>query len=1763
MRFGTGGRGAWLPRALATLAIVPYAVAGVESPPVTVQLRAPWQKPALYNGGSPLILELLEAANAQEPSSFFALLDQLSEHHTAAALSSISDQELLETVQRLIDSNGLFSSVTAGSDSASATDLWKLSLALHDTSPRVQAFAQLYDTLNLDQRWKQRTSTAECTSWIDWNDQVLCTANEVEQALHTVSQTETRESTVRLLPFDHVRGSNVGQAPKETTFFLYADPYSENFAELHRSLSRQSNSGSDALRRASSAKTGITYVLRWRPTSHPQSASQPLLPSDSKPQSETVYLSGYGAILDLKKVDYLVIDDRKLRDDTEVGEQIGIDRPDISPQTHNKAADGASSDSHWLRAQIGASSHESDSSVAAGSLSDEEIAGLGLKAAELIIGSPDPLRALRELSQNFPSYAASLARSDKFAGHNAKELVEAVLDLGSRRIEPGGSEVWINGASTLRADFHPLKLLDVIRQERKIRRPLMHPLAGGGLNATEAIDLISSSLVGRAFSQSDLASTSATFDASDRIEKSTVEVDSKEPAPKGRNAGAIAWFNDLENDAETSSWSKSLMDLLRPMWPGQFPRLSVNLFNVVLVLDLSKRDTCRFLSETVAPSLGRVGLRWGLIPAGLEKGTDSDSAKMARLFWLVFDKAGPRVAADVLRRAAASPGGTRDRIDVTVAKKEARFALRDFDVGDNLDAELDVAISGQSNDQTYRERLVNAYVQRLRATEEESPAGHVFVNGRYHRFHPQITGILHQTVQEQIQTLAPQIYYGHVSAETANLDTYFYDAVGTLSFRSALVPDASSSTPGVAAGSGQTTTSAVRHASVDLFSALLDPSVANSDAEKVMHFIYPISVSDQSDDLVKPVNSTAWLLVDFDSPQGASLLQKGLQALSQPDAAFRLGLLHLPAKRASSDAGEPGLDIPLSALLYRLLQDGSIQKLSPLSLLEIVEYYINYTSESNLDSNGRIEERGSLQDLVQKVFALDDQDSSQSNPIKVASAKGWAIPAIVESSRFWTSIAEAVIPTLRPAERSASILVDGHLISDIDVAQIESRDITAVVQHEAAQKLPVVVEALQLLREDLFQWSPSRRQNLIFAATSVLNSVYNDDADQGMFVNKVTQRTGLPEQLGTSAHTFEIGDRDTAAIRIAMLLNPLSESAQKWSSILGMLSELSGVYVRVILNPPVKLREIPLKRFYRFSAPAQLQFDDVGKELTQELRFDGLPEDAVLTLGLDVPAPWLTMAEEAVYDLDNIRLSDVPSASRSRGVRAVYELKHILVEGHARQIDGASNSIPRGVQLLLETPDGDKRLDTIVMANLAYFQFKAQPGLWRLRIRPGRSDELYEMVSVGNEGWDSPPVEVTGNDITLDSLAGLTIYPRLRKRHGKEREELLEELDAQGRPVKRPRSAGGAASGSGVSGFASGLLSSARDTVSSLASRASSGFGTKSLSKSPHAEINIFTVASGHLYERMTYIMVLSVLKHTNSTVKFWFIENFLSPSFKEFIPHLAKEYRFEYELVTYAWPHWLRAQTEKQRTIWGYKILFLDTLFPLDLSKVIFVDADQVVRTDMKELVDLDLEGKVYGYPPMGDDSEDMDGFRFWKQGYWKDYLRGRPYHISALYVVDLQRFRRFAAGDRLRGQYQALSADPGSLSNLDQDLPNNMQASLPIHTLDKEWLWCETWCSKDWLDKAKTIDLCSNPKTKEPKLDRARRQIPEWTEYDEEVAKLAQRLVEEKRVGKNVVDPGQVVSKTPASHAFTSDAQPSTLSTPAADTGRHQDVVSSHDEL
>ncbi|PYH40559.1 putative UDP-glucose:glycoprotein glucosyltransferase [Aspergillus saccharolyticus JOP 1030-1] len=697
---------------------------------------------------------------------------------------------------------------------------------------------------------------------------------------------------------------------------------------------------------------------------------------------------------------------------------------------------------------------------------------------------------------------------------------------------------------------------------------------------------------------------------------------------------------------------------------------------------------------------------------------------------------------------------------------------------------------------------------------------------------------------------------------------------------------------------------------------------------------------------------------------------------------------------------------------------------------------------------------------------------------KITGTDAWLREDRKEVDDFWAAH-EPLVKGLGLAPGANAIIVNGRVIAlPVDI-KLTSEDLDQLLAYEKQKRVAPVAKAAKALGFDAKLRDPLALAKL--TSLAALSTV--SDVPEGIYESTPDVRVNLFERWDESRSVVTVSNSDDPAITIVASIDPTSDVAQKWLPILKVLSELANVRMRLVLNPRDELQELPTKRFYRYVLDSEPSFNQDGSVARPTASFSGVPVEALLTLGMDVPSSWLVAPKDSVYDLDNIKLSSVKEGT---DVDAIYALEHILIEGHSRDL--TTKTPPRGVQLILGTEENPQISDTIIMANLGYFQFKAQPGLWEINLKPGRSEQIFRLDSLGNEGYSLHSNDDTSNEVALLSFQGKILYPRLSRKKGQEMEDVLET---------------GVKSGS-ARDYVSKGLNFASDILSSVGINGS----PKDAASGKQADINIFSVASGHLYERMLNIMMVSVMRNTEHSVKFWFIEQFLSPSFKSFLPHLAAEYGFSYEMVTYKWPHWLRAQTEKQREIWGYKILFLDVLFPLSLDKVIFVDADQIVRTDMYDLVSLDLEGAPYGFTPMCDSRHEMEGFRFWKQGYWKNFLRGQPYHISALYVVDLSRFRALAAGDRLRGQYQMLSADPGSLSNLDQDLPNHMQHYIPIKSLPQEWLWCETWCSDESLAQARTIDLCNNPLTKEPKLERARRQVPEWTAYDEEIAALGRRL-------------------------------------------------------
>jgi UDP-glucose:glycoprotein glucosyltransferase len=604
-------------------------------------------------------------------------------------------------------------------------------------------------------------------------------------------------------------------------------------------------------------------------------------------------------------------------------------------------------------------------------------------------------------------------------------------------------------------------------------------------------------------------------------------------------------------------------------------------------------------------------------------------------------------------------------------------------------------------------------------------------------------------------------------------------------------------------------------------------------------------------------------------------------------------------------------------------------------------------------------------------------------------------------------------------------------------------------------------------------------------------------------------------------------------MRVTAIVDPVTETAQRLSPLLRVLRDELKLPLNLILAPRMLLdgdSKIPIASYYRFVAdPSAYQGHSDNSPMAH---FSNLPPDHTLTVRMDVPEPWDIQQTQVVQDTDNLRCDlqsgcsdDAASGKTCDGVEMYqqrhltsveYGLNHLLFFGQCYDVRG---SPPNGLQLTIskhkdddekasnesskthsqeaeieadgsvratseaaatESMDDDEDSiysDTLVMKNVGYWQLRANPGVWDLNVaKNSKGAEIFDMFEGVRRRGAVAALGPNQNNNTKRLIMGDFVSHSetllVKRKPGQEKTSLFSPVATTGMIKKEE--------------------------------------------EEEEEVINVFSLATGHLYERFLKIMMLSVTKRTSSKVKFWLFENFLSPSFKASAIAMAEKIGCDVEFVTYKWPEWLRGQSEKQRIIWGYKILFLDVLFPLNVKKIIYVDADQVVRGDLKELWDMDLQGAPYGYTPFCTSRETTLGFQFWRTGFWEKHLRGRPYHISALYVVDLERFRKTLVGDQLRSIYQQLSADPGSLANLDQDLPNYAQDQVPIFSLPQEWLWCETWCSDETKPDAKTIDLCNNPLHKEPKVSMAKRVIsgelfPEsWVELDAEVEMYEKEYVE-----------------------------------------------------
>ena len=136
------------------------------------------------------------------------------------------------------------------------------------------------------------------------------------------------------------------------------------------------------------------------------------------------------------------------------------------------------------------------------------------------------------------------------------------------------------------------------------------------------------------------------------------------------------------------------------------------------------------------------------------------------------------------------------------------------------------------------------------------------------------------------------------------------------------------------------------------------------------------------------------------------------------------------------------------------------------------------------------------------------------------------------------------------------------------------------------------------------------------------------------------------------------------------------------------------------------------------------------------------------------------------------------------------------------------------------------------MANLGYFQLKAQPGVWRLQLREGPSQDIFAI-----EAANLKP-------ILVNSFQSVVVKVKVKRNPGKESVSLLESEEE---------------SASGMNW----ILENVSKILNASFLGGWFGFGNAKKAEVDDDTINVFSLASGHLYERLLKIMMLSVMKNT------------------------------------------------------------------------------------------------------------------------------------------------------------------------------------------------------------------------------------------------------------------------------------------------------------
>jgi UDP-glucose:glycoprotein glucosyltransferase len=846
------------------------------------------------------------------------------------------------------------------------------------------------------------------------------------------------------------------------------------------------------------------------------------------------------------------------------------------------------------------------------------------------------------------------------------------------------------------------------------------------------------------------------------------------------NSDYVVWLNNLESDSMYRAWPGSVRDILRPTFPNQLHFIGKNIFNLLCVVDLTDDQYVEWVNNMLALIYrNQAPLRFGFLP--LVPGSIKDLSS-SEIEGQPLGLAVAKVLLHFTRDHDLRATTTLLQHFVGQPRVTSLERLREvFDVASGSDWEEVIGNKFNVDLRSIQSLLEDAGIAQPIALLN----GFVLDIPSPNQFTNQVANELFR----QRRDIQDWVLRGLI---TDNMDIYDWllQQDGFPSYNPAIFP--SSQSP-------------------ERYLSLSEPST------RFLLQRAPYITAPGTEDSTKKF--THVLLVDYQNPSHIQMVKDVMQrVLEGTESRFTvfgcgadndrlsrvLAALHAVYQRESSSyVHERAVQ-----LFQEAVTSWNDAGLSPESIMAFIK-----ANEPSID--------------IEKFSAVFDAPETS---------------RVVEKQMQFCKLAN-------PDRAGASIVTNGRVFTS--VKPFGETELSTIESYETKSRLQAVATALSAVSFDGVDFSsvgPEQMSNLMqFVAAAVSREVAGDV--QRPTINPDIQPYaypfGFPPTAGLTVRalfcrSFESRNLDSA-VSIFAVLDPLSSAAQRISSTLSFLREYLDPDTRVVLSPRTTVSDLPLKNFFRMKLDP-ITFDADGKRArkTESLRFAGLPQRKLLTMNMQPPAPWLVEATSCKYDLDNILLSQLPPHEASLSV--TFELNHILVEGSCND-DTNGGVPPRGLQLILGDALHPDRVDTLVMSNLGYFQLKASPGVWTLKLADGRADDIYRIKSADGR-----------KKIVLSDWIPQSHVLSVEKKPEKIHEPLFPEGESED-----------------DSGILGGMLGGI--------------FGKKGTTKDAGETINVFSLASGHLYERFLKIMMLSVVKKTDRPVKFWLLKNFLSPAFKEFIP--------------------------------------------------------------------------------------------------------------------------------------------------------------------------------------------------------------------------------------------------------------------------------------